>query len=346
MRMRLLLCAGTAALLTGCSATLELLPAPRGVSGPTYHVTADFADVLNLTEGAEVKLHGVVIGDVTAISTADFRAEVGMDVAEKFPLPKGTTFQIRFATPLGEDFVAVNPPAKPGKAMLADGAHVAASHTEDAPTIEDTFAALSVLLNGGGLDKLQVIARELVAALHGRTGAAHDLITRLDTVVANLDAHRDDIDQALDALGSLATSLNRSSGVVRQALATFPATLRLVAGDTAGIADVLHRVGDLGNTVRGLLARSQDALLADLDELRPTLDALAGSRSQLVPMFGSLVRFGNLLDRATPGDYLNLAVTAQLLFDAAPQRPSTVNTATPSTDSADAVRRLLSGAGR
>lgn len=342
MRFRILICCAALATLTGCSITLEVLPAPQGVAGPTYHVSAAFADVLSLTDGAKVKLQGVVIGEVTDISTKDFRAEVGMDIAEKFPLPAGSTFQIRFATPLGEDFIAVTAPAKSGHDMLTDGARVASSATSDAPTIEDTFAALSVLLNGGGLDKLQFIAHELVTALHGRTGTARDVIARLDTVVSHVDAHRDDIDKALDALASLAKSLNNSSGVIQQALATFPATLRLVADDTSHIADVLHRVGALGRTVRGVLSRGQDALLADLDELRPTLDALAGSRNQLVPMFDSLVRFGNLLDRATPGDYLNLDVTAELLLNAEPQRPST---AEPSTDSSDAIRTLLSGGG-
>ena len=343
MNIRLASGALALALVSGCSATLAVLPAPKGVSGPTYHVTADFTDVLNLTEGAKVKLQGVVVGEVTSISTTDFRAEVGMDIAQKFALPRGSTFQIRFATPLGEDFVSVTAPQHAGPTMLADGSHVGSPDTSDAPTIEDTFAALSVLLNGGGLDKLQVIARELVTALHGRTGTARDVIARLDAVVSNLDAHKDDIDQALDALGSLATSLNRGSAIVQQALATFPATLRLVAADTARISDVLQKIGALGRTVRGALDRSQGALLADLDELRPTLDALAGSRSNLVPMFDSLVRFGTLLDRATPGDYLNLDVTSQLLFDVAPQRPSAT---TVSRNPTDAIRTLLGGGGR
>src|SRR3954471_5288021 len=124
MITRLLWAATAIVVLSGCSASLEVLPAPKGVTGPTYHLTADFGDVLNLPEGAKVKLQGVVVGEVTSISTVDFRAEVGMDIAEKFPLPKGTQFQIRFATPLGEDFVAVTAPERSGRAMLGDGTHV------------------------------------------------------------------------------------------------------------------------------------------------------------------------------------------------------------------------------
>ncbi len=345
MSTRLRLAAGIAAVaaLAGCSTTLAVLPAPAGVDGPTYHLSADFGDVLSLTDGAKVKLQGVVIGEVTSIKTADFRAQVGMDIAEKFPLPKGSTFQIRFATPLGEDFVAVTPPDRAGAGRLADGAHVPVSATGDAPTIEDTFAALSVLLNGGGLDKLQSIAGELVTALRGRTGDARDVLVRLDTVVTSLDEHKGDIDRALDALASLSASLNRGTGLVEQALATFPATLRLVADDTDRIAAVLARIAGLSRTVRDLLARGQDALLADFDLLRPTLDALAESRTRLIPTFESLVHFGKLLDRATPGDYLNLDTTAQFLFDTPAQHPGRTQ---PSTGSADAIRTLLGGGGR
>ncbi len=74
---------------------------------------------------------------------------------------------------------------------LSDGAQAGAEQqTAEAPTIEDTFAALSLLLNGGGLDKLQTIARELSMALRGRTGAARDVISQLDKVVADLDTHK------------------------------------------------------------------------------------------------------------------------------------------------------------
>ncbi len=84
-------------------------------------------------------------------------------------------------------------------------------------------------------------------------------------------------------------------------------------------------------------------MLADFDALRPTLDALAASRSTLIPTFDSLIRFGDLFDRATPGDYLNLDITVQVLFNAPPQRPRQPNTSAPSADSAAAVSSLLTG---
>jgi phospholipid/cholesterol/gamma-HCH transport system substrate-binding protein len=339
----------TIPLVAGCGLELEQLPAPRGVQGPTYRVTAQFGDVQNLALGAKVKLQGVVVGEVASISTHDFHANVAMDIAKKFPLARTATFQVRFTTPLGEDFIAVTTADEPGQALLADGATVPMKQTGDAPGIEDTFAALSLLLNGGGLDKLQTIATELDAALNGRTGNVRDALTQLHTVVANFDTNKGEFDKALVGLKAMATSLNSGTGIVEQALNVLPDTVQLLASDTTQVRALLGRVATLGDTVQSLLQRSQANMLADFDRLRPTLDALQASDSNLLPTFNSLINFGKLIDRATPGDYLNLSITVQFLLNATPQRPAPSGQASASTPSgtqstsSGAITSLLTG---
>lgn len=338
---RALLAAAAALTLTGCSVGLEDLPAPAGTSGPTYRVTATFGDVQNLALGAKVKDGGAVIGEVTSIDTHDYVAEVGLTIEKTFALGRDARFQIRFTTPLGEDFIAVTR-GDPTRGALADGARVPLSETSNAPSIEDTFAALSALLNGGGLAKLQTIATELDRALHGRTGNARDALVQLQKFIGNLDAHKGDIDRTLDGLAAMARALNQGSGVVTQALALFPPTLQTLAGDTARVRDLLTRVGRLGTTVNGLLARSQGALLTDLDNLRPTLDALRARQGELIPTMRSLSALGQAVQHAAPGDYVKVSADVQFLLDAPPARPTAGgNTAAAGTN--DAVSTLLSG---
>jgi phospholipid/cholesterol/gamma-HCH transport system substrate-binding protein len=310
-----------AALLAGCSVGLEDLPAPAGTHGATYRLTAEFGDVQNLALGAKLKVGGVVIGEVTSITTHDYRAYVGLDVEKKFPLGQDATFQIRFTTPLGEDFVSVLSSGHPSRGVLRDGAKVPLRDTSNAPSIEDTFAALSMLLNGGGLSKLQTIASELDRAFKGRTGDARDLLIQLDKVVSNLDAHKGDIDRTLDGLAAMARSLNKGTGVVEQALDLFPPTLQTLADDTVRVRQLLTRVAKLGTTVDGLLRRSQTALLTDFDNLRPTLDALRARQNELVPTFDSLIKLGQSIARAAPGDYVNISGTIQFLLNAPAAHP-------------------------
>lgn len=320
--------------LSGCSVGLEDLPAPAGTSGATYGVTAAFGDVQNLALGAKVKDGGAVVGEVTSIDTHDYVAEVRMRIEKKFVLGRDAHFQIRFTTPLGEDFVAVTP-GHPARGTLADGATIPLAATSNAPSIEDTFAAVSALLNGGGLSKLQTIATELDRALHGRTGNARDALVQLQKVIGNLDAHKGDIDRTLDGLAAMARALNRGSGVVTQALALFPPTLQTLAGDTVRVRELLTRVARLGTTVDGLLARSQGALLTDLDQLRPTLDALRARQSELVPTMRSLSALGRAVEHAAPGDYVTVSASVQFLLNAPPARPGARGN--------DATSTLLSG---
>jgi phospholipid/cholesterol/gamma-HCH transport system substrate-binding protein len=332
------------ALLGGCSFGLEKLPAPSGTRGATYKVTAMFADVQNLTLGAKVKLGGVVIGEVTSITTADYQAAVRMNIEKKFPLGKGVRFQIRFTTPLGEQFVSITSRGSTAQGALANGATVPMRYNRTAPGIEDTFSALSTLLNGGGLSKLQIIATELTAAFRGRSSDARDALIKLHEVIANLDAHKNDIDRTLDGLGQLATTLNRSTGVVEQALDLFPPTLQTLADDTARIRGLLARVARLGTTVNGLLQRSESALLADFDNLRPTLDSLRARQDELVPAFRSLIRLGKSVRRAAPGDYLNISGTIQFLLEAPAARPKAGGVIHNGAEPADAaVSQLLNG---
>jgi phospholipid/cholesterol/gamma-HCH transport system substrate-binding protein len=337
--------ATTAPLVAGCGFSLNQLPSTGGVSGSTYRLTAHFDDVGDLTVGAKVKLQGVVIGQVEAITTRNYDAAVAIDVSRKFALPAASRFEIRFTTPLGEDYISVTAPKDTGGPTLGNGDTVSAQHTAEAPTIEDTFAALSLLLNGGGLDKLQVIVRELGTGLHGHVGAARDTLLQLRKVVGDLDAHKGDIDHLLTGMQQLSAQLDQRSGLISTALEQFPQTIDLLARDTAAMRSLLEKVGELGDTVRGLLDRGQQALLDDLDGLRPTLDALAASRNSLIPTFNSLVKFGDLFDRATPGDYLNLFITVQVPFAMPPQHPKQpgATVASPATSPSDAIASLLTG---
>lgn len=332
------------ALLTGCSLDLEDLPAPAGTDGATYSVSAAFRDVANLTLGAKVKLGGVVVGEVTDITTSHFVARVTMNVEKKFRLGSGSRFEIRFTTPLGEDFVSVTDSTK--GSPLADGGSVPVRQTDAAPNIEDTFAALSMLLNGGGLGNLQTIATELTEAFHGRTGDAHDALTQLQKLTANLDEHKGDLDDILDTFGRLADTLNRGTPVIENALELFPPTLRSLADDTAKVRRLLDRVGKLGATVRNLLARGESAMLTDFDNLRPTLDALRAREGELIPTFRSLITLGQKLRSAAPGDYFTATGIGTFLEAAPGSKPpphGTLHQGAGESSSTAAVRDLLVG---
>ncbi|MGI8677794.1 MAG: MCE family protein [Jatrophihabitans sp.] len=329
-----------AAVVSACSPPdLNVLPAPAAISGSTYHLGADFRDALNLPLGAKVKQSGAVIGEVTTIRTKDFVARVDMDISSSVKLPVGTTAQVRFTTPLGEDYIAIYPPARPsGKYLQADDV-LSPTSTSAAPTIEDAFAALSLLLNGGGIDQIATIVHELDRTISGRTGTIRTVLDRMHQLVGGLNSHRGDIDRALSGLHQLAVTLGAGDDVINEALDRFPAALRIVAGQTGKVNDLLTHVSRLAVVTKSVLDRSTNTLLADMDLLKPAVQSLVQVRGTIVPAMQALTTFGRNIEQAAPGDYVNANGAFNLIFNHTALVPhASGNT---SASGQDAVRRLL-----
>src|SRR5690606_41960187 len=66
-------------------------------------------------------------------------------------------------------FVQLTPPEdEPATGQLSDGDVIATSNSRTATDIEQVLGALSLLLNGGGVDQLQPIVAELRTVTDGR----------------------------------------------------------------------------------------------------------------------------------------------------------------------------------
>jgi phospholipid/cholesterol/gamma-HCH transport system substrate-binding protein len=304
---------GVAALLVagvGCRPSLGMLPDGQPGNGPGYRVTAVFADALNLTIGAEVRRNGVLVGRVESLTTRDYHADAVLRLAAGTVLPGGTNAQIRFTTPLGEDYVDLRG-GVPGRPPVAPGATIGPADTSTAPTIEDTFAALSLVLNGGGIDQLHTIVTAIGTALSGREAQARDLLPRLDQLATTLAASRGDIDRLITGLGTLA---GRFAGgdVVSRALTELPAALQVVTAQTQALTDLLGKVDALGRTTADVLGRSTDNLVADINGAQPILAALSGVQQRFAEVLADVQAFGTAFEAASKGQYLGAAETATL----------------------------------
>jgi phospholipid/cholesterol/gamma-HCH transport system substrate-binding protein len=294
----------------GCRPSLGMLPDGQPGSGPGYRVTAVFDDALNLTIGAEVRQNGVLVGRVESLATRDYHADAVLRLTDDTVLPGGTTAQIRFTTPLGEDYVDLRG-GVPGAPPLARGATLGPADTSTAPTIEDTFAALSLVLNGGGIEQLHTIVTEIGTALSGREAQARDLLPRLDQLATTLAASRGDIDRLVSGLATLAGRLS-SGDVVRRALTELSPALQVVTSQTQALTDLLGKVDALGRTTSDVLGRSTDDLVADLDGAQPILAALSGVQQRFAEVLADVQAFGTAFEAASRGQYLGAAETATL----------------------------------
>ena len=104
--------------LTGCSLSLESVPMPSQVSGPSYELKAEFRNALNLPQGAPVKLRGNRVGTVQEIKAHDYIAQVTLRLRKDTPILQGTRAEVRTTAPMGEAYVELTPPADPSQAVM------------------------------------------------------------------------------------------------------------------------------------------------------------------------------------------------------------------------------------
>lgn len=305
--LRALVAIAAAAAAAGCGPGLQSFSIGRGVSGPSYRLTAVFADAAGLPIGGRVELHDVTVGRVTSLTTHDFHAYVHMVISRSARLPVGTRARLALTTPLGEEYVNLLPPAAaPGAKLLASGDVIAASNTNRSPDVENLLSAFSAVLNGGGIDQISTIVSQLDLALHGRAKTGKALIARLNTVLAQLNAHSATIDHALAAVASLSDELVKQHKLLVRGLTALQPGIKDLHADTAAFTTLLTRLSTLGETATQVLDSVQGAFLTDLNDLAPTLDTLASLRGRLGSTLVGLRKFALLLDRAIPGDYLDL----------------------------------------
>lgn len=295
-----------AMVLGSCGVTVENLPLPGGgVDGPTYQLKAVFRDALNLPDKAHVRLGGVTIGAVDRITTRNYVAHVEMSISTDVRLPKGTTAQLRQPTPLGDVFLSVDPPdGKLTGPKLADGATIPLSRTSSAATVEDSLAAATLLINGGGLGQLKNITRELNAGFDNGGRRLPHLLRELRTTVRTLQDRSADIDRVLDGANAMAKLLKKRRGSIDDLLSEYPAALDVLSRQTERLTSTLGKVGRASSKTVEVSEEARADLAALLRDLGPVMDGFTELRGELGPTLREMITLSKRLGRATEGHAL------------------------------------------
>lgn len=314
--------AGTSAVaLTGCNFSASNYTLPGGVGGGGYQVKVEFSDVLDLVPQSSVKVNDVTVGSVKKIelSPGGYTAVVTVSLKKDVVLPENTDASLRQTSLLGEKFVSLNVPPDP-TGRLRDGMYIPLARTTRNADIEEVLGALSLVLNGGSLEQVQVISSELTKALKGRESQVRDFLKQLTGFVSGLDAQKGQISNALDGLDRLSGKLAAQKQTLDVALRDLPKGTAVLADERAQLTKVLAGLSNLGTVATRVIQGTQQNTIADLKALQPILTQLAAAGKDLPNALELLTTYpfprtvsetdsaGNQKG-GIRGDYANLFVT-------------------------------------
>jgi phospholipid/cholesterol/gamma-HCH transport system substrate-binding protein len=314
--------AAAAALLAGCSSSgfsgIYNVPLPGGASlgSHPYQVTAQFSDVADLVPQSAVMVNNVAVGRVTKIylPAHSWTANVQMLVNGGVHLPADAIAEVTQSSLLGEQYIALAaPPGVTPVGRLAGGAVIPLSRTTANASVEEVLGALSLLLNGGGIDQLHTIVTQLDAALTGNAPQIRSLLVQIRTTLGNLDAHKQEIFTALSGLKALSATLAARDREIGSALDNLTPGLQVLADQRQQLVALLDSLNRLSGVAVSTINASQANAVADLRSLEPTLRQLADAGQDLPLALQVLLTypFTNQVLSDVKGDYLNVYLSLQ-----------------------------------
>ncbi|HET7014952.1 MAG TPA: MCE family protein [Streptosporangiaceae bacterium] len=307
----------TALALTGCGGDsgyngIYSIPLPGGANlgSHPYQVTAQFGDAGDLVPQSAVMVNNVAVGRVTRIflPKGSWVANVTMLVNGSVHLPANAIAEIEQSSLLGEQFVGLSvPPGIAPAGRLANDAVIPVTRTTSNATVEQVLGALSLLLNGGGIDQLHTITTELNKALDGNEPQIRELIANLHTFLGNLDSNKDAIKIALDGLKTLSVTLAARDKQIGHVLDHLTPGLKVLADQRSQLVAMLTSLHKLTGVAVATINASQASLVTDLNELAPILASLADAGANLPNALQVLLTypFTNQILNDVKGDYLN-----------------------------------------
>ncbi|MFC0628712.1 MCE family protein [Kribbella deserti] len=304
-----------ATLLSGCDFSVYSLPLPGGakIKGPSYTITAEFSDVLDLVPKSTVKVDDVTVGTVEKVWLEGYVAKVRLKLPKNVELPDNARATIRQTSLLGEKFVSLAPPTgtEQPRGTLSNGEVIPLSRTTSNVEVEEVLSALSLLLNGGGVAQLQVITQELNKALTGNEPAIRSVLTQLNTFVGTLDKNKQNIVNAITAVDALAKKLNAQKTTLATAIDSLPKSIATLDRQRAALVKTLQALAKLGNTATRVIVSSQQDLVANLKSLYPILFQLAKAGENLPKALELMFTypFPDQAANAVRGDFTNLEIT-------------------------------------
>jgi phospholipid/cholesterol/gamma-HCH transport system substrate-binding protein len=296
------------------------IPLPNNAIGDeSYTVRVELRDVQNLVGNSIVKADNVTVGIIRRIEVDGYTAVATVDIDESVELSKNVTAQLAQTSVLGSQYLELTtPPTASATGRLADGDTIALGASYEYPATEEVLAALSLLLNGSGLQQVRTIMSELNQAVGGREESVNSAVGRIETFVGGLDAQRDNIVRAIDSLDGLAQSLADQNATLAAGIEQIQPALAVLEEQRGQLVTMLDSVGRFGAQAADVLRSSRADLAANLQSLQPVLTELANSGKDLPEslLLAASVPFPVTAMDGLRGDYLNLFLTVDLSAEA------------------------------
>ncbi|MEU2246499.1 MCE family protein [Streptomyces sp. NPDC019224] len=251
-------------------------------------------------ENADVKLRGVVVGQVRNISADGdgARLTLAIEPDELDRIPADVTAQMLPTTLFGERFVALVPPPVPSTRTLGAGDVIPQDRSSNAIELEQVLDNVLPLLTAVKPEKLSATLNAVSTALQGRGEKLGDTLVKLDAHLKRFNPQLPTLNEDIKELVKVSRLYADAAPDVLDALTDFTTTSGTLAEQQADLANVYGSTTASARDVTAFLQRNKDNLIRLAASGRPTLETLATYSSEFPCTLRTVATFIPAMDKA------------------------------------------------
>ncbi|SCL27660.1 phospholipid/cholesterol/gamma-HCH transport system substrate-binding protein [Micromonospora pallida] len=232
---------------------------------------------LQLLEGADVKLRGVLVGEVRAIASDGTGATVrlALDPALTPRIPATVTARLLPKTLFGERYVELVAPAGDAGVPIRDGAVITQDRSRTAIELERVVDQAFPLLQAIRPDQLAATLGAIATALEGRGEQLGANLVQLGAYLRQLNPAMPTIAEDVRKLVTVLDSYDAALPDLLALLRDVTVTARTVHDQRAELAAFLADATGTADVTRDFLDRHDDQIISLGEVSRPVLELLA-----------------------------------------------------------------------
>ncbi len=285
---------------------------------PVVEVTLQASSAGNqLSAPSDVKLRGLIVGEVREITTTGDGAELtlALDPDQVELIPSNVEARLLPKTLFGEKYVDLVIPEGPSSDAIAEGDVIPQDRSEVARETEQTLNDLLPLLRALKPQQLSTTLNAVSSALRGRGDQIGQNLELVDGYLKELNPEIDTLGEDFRGIADLADNLERSTPDVVEVLDNLSAINRNLVDQEQELNTFLTATTGFAGELGTFLEENDERLIRLAADSRPPLEVFARYAPEFPCLARGLAKQESFLGPAFGGNQPGLHITLELTKD-------------------------------
>jgi phospholipid/cholesterol/gamma-HCH transport system substrate-binding protein len=230
-----------------------------------------------LQDGSDVKVRGVLVGEVSGISTngTGVTVHLRLDPSKAKILPANVKAQILPKTLFGERYVDLELPSTPSDEHLHSGAVIPQDTSKQSIEVQHLFEDLLPVLQAVQPAKLDATLGEISALLRGRGETIAQTLTTVGNYLQQFSPQVPKLTHDLAAFADVANTYTSAAPDLIHALDAMTTSSRTIVQERTQLAQLFQSVTQMSNVVGDFVGTNSNQIIGLSRDSLPSLQILA-----------------------------------------------------------------------